>query len=64
MKVHMKAFSALWLKKDVETEAWEHSTKSGLHSLYLAVEWAVPFDCSIYHSNWLVYTDNDIIFIL
>lgn len=45
-------------------ETWEPSTKSGLHSLYLAIEWAMPFDCSIYHSHWFVYTDNDMIFIL
>lgn len=54
-----------WLKKDVEIETWEHPTKSGLHGLYLATEWTVSFnfDCSIYHSNWFVYTDRDIIFI-
>lgn len=45
-------------------ETRERSTKSALHSLYLAIEWAMPFDCSIYHSHWFVYTDNDMIFIL
>lgn len=44
-------------------ETWEHPTKSGLRGLYLAIEWVVPFDSSIYHSNRFVYMDNDIIFI-
>lgn len=43
-------------------ETWEHPTKSGLGGLLFGYRVGYTI-CSIYHSNWFVYTDNDIIFI-